>query len=136
MSEPAWVFYDGACGVCHAGVRFCLRRDPDGTRFRFAPIGGAAWRALFPGGEGPVGTLVLREGDAAPRVRSDATVGVLRRIGGGWGVAGALLRVVPRFVRDALYRLFARVRRALAPAPPETCPVLDPALRARFDLEA
>jgi predicted DCC family thiol-disulfide oxidoreductase YuxK len=134
VREPAWVFYDGACGVCHAGVRFCLERDADGTRFRYAPIGGAAWRALFPVGEGPTGTLVVREGEDAPRLRSDATLAILRRIGGGWGVVAAVLRVVPRFLRDVLYRGFARVRRALAPAPPETCPVLDPALRARFDL--
>ena len=132
---PAWVFYDGTCGFCHGAVRFCLRRDPDGSRFRFAPSGQAAWRERLPG-YGPQGSMVVLEEGGPPRLRSSATVALLRRMGGGWRVLGALLWLVPWLLRDLGYRLVARVRHRLASRPDSTCPVLEPALRARFDLRA
>lgn len=134
MSAPALVFYDGACGLCHAAVRFCLARDADGSRFRYAPIGGALWRARFSSAEAPQGTFVLHVEGEEPLTRSQATLGVLARLGKGWGALGAVLRTVPRGVRDAAYDLVARWRRTFFRAPKGVCPVLPPPLRARFDL--
>jgi predicted DCC family thiol-disulfide oxidoreductase YuxK len=53
-------------------------------------------------------TLILVEGGTA-YVRSDAALRVARLLRFPWGLAGALL-VVPRFVREPLYRLVARYR--------------------------
>ena len=44
------VFYDGGCALCHHSVRFLVARDRDGSRFRFAPIGGACFRSELSSG--------------------------------------------------------------------------------------
>ncbi len=136
MSAPALIFYDGGCGLCHAAVRFCLARDLDGSRFRYAPLGGAAWRALYPAERAPASTFVLHREGRAPLTRSEASLEVLRGLGGAWGALGAGLRCVPRGLRDGVYDLVARLRRRLFRAPSGACPVLRPELRARFDLES
>jgi predicted DCC family thiol-disulfide oxidoreductase YuxK len=59
---------------------------------------------------------------------------VLARLGGAWGALAVVLRAVPRPVRDAGYDLVARVRHRLFARPPAACPLLPPALAARFDL--
>ena len=41
MTAPETIFYDGGCGLCHRFVRFVIKRDPDGTLFRYAPLEGA-----------------------------------------------------------------------------------------------
>jgi len=48
-------------------------------------------------------------------------------------VAGRLLRLVPRSVRDVGYDTVARVRHLLFRRPTEACPVTPPELRARFE---
>jgi predicted DCC family thiol-disulfide oxidoreductase YuxK len=134
--EPDLIFYDGACGLCHASVRFALARDADGSRFRYAPIGGAAWRRLFPDATtAPRSTFVLHAAGGATLVRSDASLRVLARIGGGWGKLAAALRWIPRPLRDLGYALIAAVRRALLRRPTDPCPTPDPRARTRFDLE-
>jgi predicted DCC family thiol-disulfide oxidoreductase YuxK len=43
-------------------------------------------------------------------VRSAAVLGVLAHVGGVWRVLAFVLRLVPRFVRDAIYRFIAKRR--------------------------
>lgn len=48
MSDEAprdLIFYDGTCGLCRGWLRFLLRGDRDGTRFRYAPLQGKTWLA-------------------------------------------------------------------------------------------
>jgi len=112
---PAWVLYDGLCGLCDASVRFLLARDRAG-RLRFAPLQGptaAAVRARHPALPPLDETILLVDSPRTPaervRVRSDAALAALGRLGGGWRLAG-LLRAVPRPLRDAVYRFVARRR--------------------------
>jgi predicted DCC family thiol-disulfide oxidoreductase YuxK len=58
-------------------------------------------------------------------------VAVLRRIGGGWGVLGRLLEVVPKPLRDAAYSFAARNRYRIAKRY-DSCPIPLPAERAKF----
>jgi predicted DCC family thiol-disulfide oxidoreductase YuxK len=67
-------------------------------------------------------------------VRSDAFLHILRRLGGWWKILAALVSVVPRPVRDAVYDFVARVRFRIFGRRDEVCPVMPPELRARFDL--
>ena len=53
-------------------------------------------------------TLIVVEGDSALR-DSDAVLAIWRGLGWPWR-AGTMLRIVPRFVRDRIYRLIARNR--------------------------
>jgi predicted DCC family thiol-disulfide oxidoreductase YuxK len=129
-----WVFYDGDCGFCHRWVRVILKLDRDGRAFRFAPRKGETFRSLVDAQRRealPPSILVLtREGQIL--TRSSAVLHILEQLGGGWRVLAVLGRLVPSGIRDLVYRFIARIRHGLLPAPESACPVVAPALRARF----
>jgi len=129
------VFYDGACGLCHRTVRFAIARDPDGSRFRFAPLGGEAFRRLVPepARAGLPDSIVVLTPAGSLLVRSRAVAHILGRIGGAWAGVRALLGVLPRGVGDLGYDAVARVRHGLFSRPIDSCPVTPPELRARFE---
>lgn len=132
---PDLVLYDGACGLCHRSVAFLARRDRDGSRFRFAPLGGETAAARLEGravGPLPAGTVVVLTSDGRVLLRSEAVLRALARLGGPWRAFGAAFRAVPRPLRDAAYRLVARLRRRLFPPPAGACPRLPAGLAGRF----
>jgi predicted DCC family thiol-disulfide oxidoreductase YuxK len=131
--EPDLLFYDGGCGLCHRSVRFVVARDPRG-RFRFAPLGGKTFRAAVPPAlqEGLPDSIVLRTADGSLRVRSDAALHVLRRLGGGWRLLASLLGLLPRRLRDAGYDFVVRRRARWFASPADACPLVPAHLRARF----
>ena len=104
------VVFDGMCVLCSANARFILRHDRRG-RFRLATMQGAAGAALMARfGIDPLDpeTFIVVEGGHAWR-DSDAVFAIWRGLGWPWR-AGTVLRVVPRAVRDAAYRMVARNR--------------------------
>ncbi len=137
--DPAWLLYDGTCGLCDRSVQWLLRRDRRGA-LRFArlegPIGGEV-RARHPGLP-PAGAsllLVVSPGVEGERIYSRSS-GVLRavaRLGGAYSAA-ALLLAVPRFLRDAAYdgvarnriRWFGRLPACRIPTAGERSRFLDP----------
>lgn len=137
MSDEAQrdlVFYDGTCGLCHGWVRFLLRRDRDGNRFRYAPLQGETWVARVPAErrrELP-DSVVIRTAEGDLFAESRGVIHLLRRLGGGWKVVAALLWIVPRPLRDLGYRLVAAVRYRLFRRPQELCPIVPAELRGRF----
>jgi predicted DCC family thiol-disulfide oxidoreductase YuxK len=125
------VLYDGACGLCDRLVQFVLPRDPHG-RFRFAPLQselarGHLERAGLPTDD--FDTMVLIE-EGTVHVRSTAALRVVRRLRFPWPLLYAGI-VVPRALRDAVYRWVARNRKRLFPRP-EACSLPDPRFRERF----
>jgi predicted DCC family thiol-disulfide oxidoreductase YuxK len=129
------VFYDGHCALCHGAVKFLLARDPDGGRFRFAPLEGETFARLVPAATraGLPDSVVVLTGDGALLSRSAGVIALLVELGGGWRVLAGALRRVPRPLRDGTYDLVARVRKRLFAEPPDVCPMLPPELRARFE---
>jgi len=146
LFEPPWiaaragevetVFYDGTCGLCHRVVRFLLAEDPDGSRFRFAPLGGATFDAQVPAPAraGLPDSVLVRTTSKELLVRSDAVLHLLERLGGVWRILGLLGRIVPRPLRDVAYDGLARVRKRLFRAPAEACPLRPAKLATRFEL--
>lgn len=105
------LFYDGECGLCARSVQWCLDHDRHG-RLRFAPLQGATYAALQIADKPmDLDTLVFLDGGRLS-VRSTAVIGLLRHIGGPWPFAATLLRAMPRFLRDGVYRFIARRRLA------------------------
>jgi len=106
----AVIVFDGVCVLCNGWVRFLLRHDRR-ARYRFAAMQGESGRALLLAhgldADDPVSFLLIEGGVA--RTDTDAIVRVLSGLGGAWRIAG-LLRVVPRALRDRLYRWLARRR--------------------------
>lgn len=128
------VFYDGACGLCHRSVAFLAGRDRDGSRFRFAPLRGATFRQRVPEGLAAAlpDSLALQTSEGALLIRTAAVAHALRALGGGWGLLGRLLGLVPRGLSDWGYDQVARLRHRLFRTPDTACPVLPRDLRDRF----
>jgi predicted DCC family thiol-disulfide oxidoreductase YuxK len=111
------LFFDGGCGLCRGAVRFVARHDKAGG-IRFAPLGGETFERLIPARmrvELPDSMLVLTP-EGGLLVQSEAVILLLGRMGPGWRRVGALLAWIPKPLRDAAYRLVARLRPA-----PRTC---------------
>ncbi len=115
----AVIVFDGVCVLCNGWVRFLLRHDRK-QRYRFAPMQGETGRRLLAENgldpNDPLSFLLveydLHNGNApTPRVStdSDGVRRVLMGLGGAWRLA-AVAAVLPRAVRDPLYRLVARNR--------------------------
>jgi predicted DCC family thiol-disulfide oxidoreductase YuxK len=142
--DPAWIrgqaaaapdrlYYDGHCGLCHDTVRLILAEDPSGDRVRFSPLQGATFKAELGTRTDLPDSMIVQTADGRLLVRSAAFLHVLARLGGLWRIAGAVLRIVPRSVRDRAYDGVARVRKKIFGSRDELCPRMPSELRARFD---
>lgn len=129
------LFYDGHCGLCHRGVKFVLRHDHSGTKFRFAPLQGETFRSRVTVDErsSVLDSMIVQTTDGSVLMRSNAWVYILRRLGGRWRILAALVAVVPRPLRDVVYDFIARIRYRVFGRRDEVCPIVPPNLRARFD---
>jgi predicted DCC family thiol-disulfide oxidoreductase YuxK len=130
------VLYDGVCGLCSRLLQFLLRHDHRRV-FAFASL------------QGKVGQLMVERAGGDPReltsffvfadyrtpasrffTRSDAALFVAGELGWPWKAA-ALVRVVPKRIRDAVYDLIARSRYRVF-GRYERCLVPRPEFRSRF----
>lgn len=125
------MLFDGVCNLCTGSVQFILRRDPQG-RFRFASIQSPAGRRLYEaqGLSGERLDTVLFLADGRALTHSDAALAIATRLGGPWRLMG-IFRIVPRPVRDGVYRWIARNRYRWF-GRHEQCLVPTPELRRRF----
>jgi len=131
------LLYDGECGLCQRIVRWMLRHDPQ-QRLLFAPqqqpLGVAVFaRHALDARQTDSAVLVRHFGEVAECVdlRSDAILGCLRVLGGGWAVLAAIARLVPRSLRDGVYNWFTRNRHRLF-AQGELCTLPTVDEQARF----
>lgn len=109
MAHPI-VLFDGVCNFCNASVNFILKRDPKGV-FRFAPLQSEVAKQLLEKFHLPaddLDTMVLIE-DGTASTRSTAGLRIARRLKGTWPLLYGFI-VLPRFLRDAVYRLIAKNR--------------------------
>jgi predicted DCC family thiol-disulfide oxidoreductase YuxK len=124
------VLFDGVCNFCNGSVNFIIRNDPDG-RFKFAPLQseiGQELRAKHGIGEDVDSIILVEDGQAY--THSAAALRVARGLGGFWSL-GYVFVVVPAFIRDWAYKLFAKYRYKLF-GKQEFCMMPTPEVRARF----
>ena len=111
MSSPhPIVLFDAECVLCSANAQFILTYDR-ARHFRLASMQGEVGAGLFRAhGMDPANpdTILLIEGDRVRR-DSDAVLAIYAGLGWPWRVAAAA-RIIPRAVRDPLYRWVARNR--------------------------
>jgi predicted DCC family thiol-disulfide oxidoreductase YuxK len=133
--DSEYIFYDGHCGLCHRAVKFVLRHDHAGNTFRFAPLQGPTFLSRVTSKQIPglpdSFVVLTREGKLS--MRSDASLYVMRRLGGGWKILANILGVIPRRLRDAAYDFVASIRYRVFGRQDDLCPIVPPKLRARFD---
>lgn len=132
------LLYDGLCGFCDGVVQFILKHDRRGT-IRFAALQGRFAAGVFSRHPEVAGidSMILVESPDTPdeRVyaRSEGALRVARHLGGAWQTA-LVLRVIPRFIRDAAYDGFARIRYRVF-GRYTSCPLPSADQRARFLLD-
>jgi predicted DCC family thiol-disulfide oxidoreductase YuxK len=104
------VLFEGVCNFCNGAVQFIIRHDPK-AHFRFAAYQSSAGRELaLRHGIDPnvLETFALVVRDHA-LLRSDAAIATGIHLGGLWQAA-ALLKLIPKVMRDAVYGVIAKNR--------------------------
>ncbi|MCC6245359.1 MAG: DUF393 domain-containing protein [Gemmatimonadaceae bacterium] len=143
MRTPV-LLYDGECGLCARSVQFVLTherptsnadRETHSGALRFAPLQGrfaTEVRRVHPLLHSIDSVVWFVPDDGAGSqllVHSDATLAIFSYLGGMGRVLAGIGRMVPKPLRDALYRRVARRRHSLFAA---ACLLPTPAQRARF----
>jgi predicted DCC family thiol-disulfide oxidoreductase YuxK len=135
----ALLLYDGVCALCHGVVQFLMQRDKL-DRFRYAPLQSSLGREVLERFEIhilPDGVMLLTDALTPTEQlyqRSDAVAAALLRLSAAnriWRLAGRILRLVPRPLRDWGYGIVARFRYRLF-GRYDTCPVPPPEQRSRL----
>ncbi len=131
--NDAIVLFDGGCNLCNGSVLFIIDRDP-GAYFRFAALQSDVGRDVLAGvgraiPAGDPDSIVLVENGRVYE-RSTAALRIVRRLRGAWKLAW-LFVIVPRPLRDLVYRLVARNRYRWFGRTAE-CRIPPPALRSRL----
>ena len=125
------ILFDGVCNLCNGWVRFIIRRDPKGI-FRFAAQQTPTGQAIvqdYMRNTNALPSVILID-DNAIYAESDAILQILGRLAPPWSWI-ALLRIIPRPVRDACYQFVARHRYQWF-GRTEVCPVPSADIRSRF----
>jgi len=124
------VLFDGVCNFCNGSVNFIIKNDPDG-RFKFAPLQseiGQELRAKHGIGDDVDSIILVEDGKAF--THSAAALRVARGLGGVWSLGYGFI-VIPAFIRDWFYKLFAKYRYKLF-GKRDVCMMPTPEVRARF----
>ena len=109
------ILFDGVCNLCENSVQFVIRHDPDG-KFLFAPLQSEYARSLIRDRKpdfigllaGDLDSFVLLA-DGKVSVRSDAWLRICGQLD-GWPRVLNIFKVIPRFIRDAVYDFIGRHR--------------------------
>ena len=129
--ERPIIVFDAECLLCSANVQFVLNHDRKG-HFLLTAMQGETGSALYRRfGIDPADpdTLIVVDGDRVRR-DSDAVLAIWDGLGWPWRAATAF-RLVPRALRDYVYRWVARNRYRLF-GRRDTCWLPDPAFRDRM----
>ncbi len=130
ISSPIIIF-DGVCNLCNGAVQFAIERDPTAI-FRFASLQsdfGQSILAQNVGGTEGGGTIILLE-NGKVYDRSTAALRVARQLS-GWIKYLYVFIIVPKFIRDFVYKIVAKNRYRWF-GKQESCWLPTKALKARF----
>lgn len=126
------LFFDGVCNLCNNAIQFVIRHDKTG-KVRFAPLQSPAGKkareaVVMRCGKVPDSLILLEQGEYY--TESAAALRAARYLDGGWKLLKGLL-VIPRFIRNPVYRFIARNRYKWFGKKDE-CMLPTPELQARF----
>lgn len=124
------ILFDGTCAFCERSVRFIARRD--GGYFRFGASQNPEGRALLArhgmDRESARSIILIENGDVS--LRSTAVLKIASRMTAPWRWAAVFL-LLPRPVRDGVYRLVAAVRHRMS-GESNACDLPPPEIRDRL----
>lgn len=105
------VFYDGDCGLCQRSITLLATLDTKAV-LGFAPLNGPTYKSYLKGVEADMQT-VLFYNNGVVFERSDAVIEAIAWLG-GWKKSVILLKIIPRFIRDAFYKFISNHRRKVS----------------------
>lgn len=124
------ILFDGTCAFCERSVRFIATRDHG--YFKFGASQNPEGRALlaqYGTSREATRSLILIEDDEIS-LRSTAVLRIARRMTAPWRW-GSVFLLVPRPIRDAVYRVVAAIRHRIA-GQSNACEIPPPEIRARL----
>jgi predicted DCC family thiol-disulfide oxidoreductase YuxK len=125
------LLYDGLCCLCNRTVHFLLRIDHRAI-LHFAALQGTTAKSLLEHVDNsrplPDSVVLIHHGKIY--TESTAALKSLQLIGGIWKIV-AMLRFIPHFIRNPIYRIVARNRYTWF-GKFESCPVPKPEWKNRF----
>lgn len=125
------VLFDGVCNLCNGAINFLIDHDKD-NKLHFASLqSDFGQQALKDYGmkTNDFDTFVFLK-NSEFFTRSQAALEVLKVVGGSWS-ALYVLRFVPTFLRDGVYKLIAKNRYRLF-GQRDACRMPTPELKAKF----
>jgi predicted DCC family thiol-disulfide oxidoreductase YuxK len=130
-SQHGIILFDGICNFCHRSVNIIIRRDKK-KYFQFAPIQSDTGKQLMAQyGLDPIrfDSVILINRDKA-YTYSSAVLHIARRLTGVYPLLYTGI-IVPRFIRDFMYKWVARNRYKWF-GKKDQCMVPTPEVRSRF----
>ena len=127
----AVVLFDGVCNFCNGSVNFIIERDKSGY-FKFAPLQseiGERYLNRFAIDKSETDSVILIEDEKA-YMYSTAALKIAKRLPGFWSWFYGFI-IVPKFIRDFFYKLFAKYRYHLF-GKQDACMMPTPEIRERF----
>ncbi len=125
------ILFDGVCNFCNGSVNFIIERDVE-NYFKFAPLQSEIGQKLldeYKIDKEQTDSVVLIENGKA-FVRTTAALRVARKLSGFWSLFYGFI-IVPEFIRDFFYKLFAKNRYKMF-GKTDACMMPTPEVRARF----
>ncbi len=125
------VIFDGVCNFCNGAVNFIIKRDESGV-FTFVPMQSDIAKELmekFHVDAVGMETFILIKKDHV-FIKSDAALEICTGLSGLWPYL-TKAKIIPSFIRDFLYTVFARNRYFLF-GKKDQCMIPSEEVKARF----
>jgi predicted DCC family thiol-disulfide oxidoreductase YuxK len=109
LDKPV-IFFDGVCNLCNASVQFIIKRDSKES-FLFSSLQSDAAQAILLQNKLEnldFDTIILLE-DGIIYDKSTAILKILRKLSGLYKL-GYIFIVVPKFIRDFVYKIISKNR--------------------------
>ena len=109
-SGHSLILFDGMCNLCNGFIQCILKLDKKDV-FRFGLLQSDQVQKILRRYElknSGLSTIVLLE-DERIDVESDAVLKIARNLGGSWSLVYVFI-IVPKFIRDNVYRIISRHR--------------------------
>lgn len=127
----AIILFDGVCNFCNSWVNFTIARDKE-NYFQFAPLqSDKALEILEKYGvdKREIDSVVVIENEI-PYTYSTGALRIAKGLGGIWSLTYILI-IVPKFIRDGIYKWIAKNRYRWF-GEKEQCMIPTPEIKARF----
>jgi predicted DCC family thiol-disulfide oxidoreductase YuxK len=109
LDKPV-IFFDGVCNLCNASVQFIIKKDSK-KNFMFSSLQSDAAQAILLQNKLEnldFDTIILLE-DGIIYDKSTAILKILRKLSGLYKL-GYIFIVVPKFIRDFVYKIISKNR--------------------------